>query len=298
MDFNRMKKITTDMDLVANALSDSEMLQLSEDKKSVRRVVPLPENDDSKDRTIYVKRINKSASLDDIIAFFEKHAQVNAVRMRHFVARDSDKKEKSFKGSAFVEFKTKEDADKVMKMEGDLKWDDKTDPLIFYWKKDYHKQKNEERRQQKRARDQEEKVHAEDQFKKNFKGCVVKIENIGDKKEGDNFSFVTIKDEMRKLSGQKQVHVEYPAGNDNTAFVRMIDRKGANTAVANAKNRKVILRGNEVALSVLDGEEEDKVLGALAKAFFDIRSEREARRSAKRQKTSEGETQDEKKEEA
>lgn len=276
MSFKRVQQLSTDIDTILKSIEPSKMLQISDDRLSIRRIVPLPENDDSKDRTIYVKRIDTEATLDDVISFFEKFGEISAVRLRKY--KLSENNNNLFKGSAFVEFKNKEDAEKVIAQEGTLRWSDKFDPFILYWKKDYHTQKNEERKQFKRARQQEEKVKAVDEFKKKFSGCIVKIENIGEPKEGDNFSFVSIKDAMRKLSGQKEIHVEWPAGNDQTAFVRMMDKTGANTAAQLSKEQKITLRGNEVTISILEGEQEEKILDELAKAFFDRQSERDVKK--------------------
>lgn len=53
LDFNRMKTITKDAELVASSLADSEIVKVSEDKKRVKRRNPLPEEDTLIKRSIY-----------------------------------------------------------------------------------------------------------------------------------------------------------------------------------------------------------------------------------------------------
>lgn len=55
--FNKLRKLTTDLSVVAKALKRSDMLELSADGASVRRKVPFQEPKDADARTVYVVRI-------------------------------------------------------------------------------------------------------------------------------------------------------------------------------------------------------------------------------------------------
>jgi La-related protein 7 len=55
--FNKLRKLTTDLSVVAKALKRSNMLELSADGASVRRKVPFQEPKDADARTVYVVRI-------------------------------------------------------------------------------------------------------------------------------------------------------------------------------------------------------------------------------------------------
>lgn len=49
-----MKSITTDLNIIQNSIKKSNLIELSEDGEKVRRKKPLPEDDDSDPRTIYI----------------------------------------------------------------------------------------------------------------------------------------------------------------------------------------------------------------------------------------------------
>lgn len=123
--FNRVKTLTegteAKVEALAAAVEDSEELELSGDRTAVRRVKPLPSEDDSDARTLYVKgRFHPDATLDQLIAFFTPYGKVNRVQVRRFTARRPVTGEgvaagamesvSGFKGSVFVEFARVEDA--------------------------------------------------------------------------------------------------------------------------------------------------------------------------------------------
>ncbi|ESN93098.1 hypothetical protein HELRODRAFT_69844, partial [Helobdella robusta] len=131
--FNRLKQITEDPAVVVDALKKSTagLIEISEDKLKIRRdpSKPLPTStkdsaEESKQRTIYAKGFPLDAKLDDLMEFFEKFGQVEHVCMR----RDF---KKSFKGSCFVTYKTKEDADNFIKSEN-TKYSDDVEMIKHY----------------------------------------------------------------------------------------------------------------------------------------------------------------------
>ena len=52
--FNRLKEMTGDIAVIADAVADSALVQLSSDKKKIRRAKPLPLTDDTASRTLYM----------------------------------------------------------------------------------------------------------------------------------------------------------------------------------------------------------------------------------------------------
>jgi hypothetical protein len=52
--FNRVKSMTEDVMVIAKSLEASTTLELSTDRTAVRRTKPLPEDDDSQQRLVYV----------------------------------------------------------------------------------------------------------------------------------------------------------------------------------------------------------------------------------------------------
>ena len=100
---------------VADALEGSDVLALSEDRQRVRRAAELRASDEVAAevdaRSLYASPFPFDTTLDALTAFFAHHARVNCVRMRrHLTSKD-------FKGSVFVEFATKEEAERVAGMQ-------------------------------------------------------------------------------------------------------------------------------------------------------------------------------------
>ncbi len=96
---------------VGRALQSCESLTLSEDKKRVRRTVPLTSAEDAiaqiDQRSLYASPFPFKTTLDAITEFFQKRAPVNCVRMRRHM------ESKDFRGSVFVEFADEAAAQKV-----------------------------------------------------------------------------------------------------------------------------------------------------------------------------------------
>jgi len=61
--FNRLKEMTEDIAVIADAVADSTVVQLSADKKKIRRAKPLPLTDDTPSRTVYMVRAYRAESL-------------------------------------------------------------------------------------------------------------------------------------------------------------------------------------------------------------------------------------------
>jgi hypothetical protein len=52
--FNRLKELSEDLAVIAGAVADSTVVQLSADNKKIRRAKPLPLTDDTPARTVYM----------------------------------------------------------------------------------------------------------------------------------------------------------------------------------------------------------------------------------------------------
>ncbi|KAH9498814.1 hypothetical protein Btru_005215 [Bulinus truncatus] len=123
--FNRLKQITDDPKIICQALQDSsELLEVNESGDKIRRRTdkPLPgdtkeRRDEINDRSVYAKGFPLDSKLDDLMAFFESYGGTENV----FMKKDFHKK--TFKGSVFVVFKKKEDAEKFI-AEAETKFND------------------------------------------------------------------------------------------------------------------------------------------------------------------------------
>ncbi|XP_070613972.1 la-related protein 7 isoform X2 [Erythrolamprus reginae] len=107
--FNKMKKLTTDRKLIARAVKNSSVVELDLEGIRIRRRQPL--GDEPKDvdsRTVYVELLPKNVNHSWIERVFGKCGNVVYVSIpRYKTSKDS-------KGFAFVEFETKEQAEKAI----------------------------------------------------------------------------------------------------------------------------------------------------------------------------------------
>ena len=150
--FNRLKAMVTSNDDLPAALEDSDDLELSKDKTSVRRVKPLPSEDDSDARSVYVKApFPTSTTLDTLQTFFAPYGPVARIHMRR--TRGKDATAGIFKGSVFVEWATKDACNaftEAVKEEGKVLFDGR--PLqTVEMKLAYFERKKAERDAQKAA---------------------------------------------------------------------------------------------------------------------------------------------------
>lgn len=171
--FKRMRHFQP-FEAIIEALRESTFLDLCEDDTCVRRKEPLPaELDNGPDpkavqifedrampRSIYAKGFGEEtpSTQFDIEAFFAEHGSTNAVRLR----RHDDK---TFKGSAFVEFDSEETAQKFLDL--DPKPQYKGKDLQVMSKKEYCEKKVEDI---KAGRMKPNKQHEKSSFNRDRRG--------------------------------------------------------------------------------------------------------------------------------
>lgn len=113
--FNRLKSLTTDVAVVADAIESSEQLILSSDRKKVKRANPLPETDESAAKSLYVKGYptdDAEVTIDSISEQFSVYGRVLYVKMR--TTKDRTSNASHFKGSVIIEFDTVESMEKAL----------------------------------------------------------------------------------------------------------------------------------------------------------------------------------------
>jgi hypothetical protein len=102
-----MTPLATDVAVIAEAVQDSDSVEVNKEGTAVRRVAPLPDKDDSIHRTVYVKQLPTKATIEDVSDFFGKFGTVRSVRLRF-------RRDKTPKGSAFVEFSSNQEAESAV----------------------------------------------------------------------------------------------------------------------------------------------------------------------------------------
>ncbi|KAM9236533.1 la-related protein 7 [Leptosomus discolor] len=107
--FNKMKKLTTDGKLIARAVKSSSVVELDLEGTRIRRRQPLGEQPKDVDsRTVYVELLPKNVNHGWIERVFGKCGNVVYVSIPRYKSTGDPK------GFAFVEFETKEQAEKAI----------------------------------------------------------------------------------------------------------------------------------------------------------------------------------------
>ncbi|KFQ36734.1 La-related protein 7, partial [Mesitornis unicolor] len=107
--FNKMKKLTTDGKLIARAVKSSSVVELDLEGTRIRRRQPLGEQPKDVDsRTVYVELLPKNVNHSWIERVFGKCGNVVYISIPRYKSSGDPK------GFAFVEFETKEQAEKAI----------------------------------------------------------------------------------------------------------------------------------------------------------------------------------------
>ncbi|KFR17002.1 La-related protein 7, partial [Opisthocomus hoazin] len=107
--FNKMKKLTTDGKLIARAVKSSSVVELDLEGTRIRRRQPLSEQPKDVDsRTVYVELLPRNVNHSWIERVFGKCGNVVYISIPRFRTTGDPK------GFAFVEFETKEQAEKAI----------------------------------------------------------------------------------------------------------------------------------------------------------------------------------------
>lgn len=260
--FNRLSKLSQDIEAIANALAESSLIEVSEDKHKIRRnpEFPLPPNtleywQEIKRRTVYVKGFPLETTLDEIQEFVNPHGDIKNILMRRM------KKEKSFKGSIFVTFADKESAEKFANDTETSKFNGNELVKLMqdaYWLKKTQetKEKRQYEKELKRQKQAEQKKEHENAIATNFvKGSVLEVSGLGDHKH----KYDDIKVFFKKFGDV--AFVAYETGNDKAQIRFNAKEEGtASAAWEKAKSEgdgKVIYGEQELSAKILDGAEEE-----------------------------------------
>lgn len=272
LNFKMLASMSKDVDVILKSLESSELIEISEDKKKIRRSPnnPLPVYDQEyrkaqEAKTAYVKGFPlKDMTIEKLKSFFNAFEPYENIIMRKY--HDKEKK-LHFKGSIFVQFKTLEDAKAFMDRES-VKYEETE--LIRKWSVDYSAEKvkeKEDRRQKrseikakkseaKKGKDEESGDEEEKEKEKEStlpKGCVIHFTDAPEKCTRED-----IKERLGELEASI-AFVDFKMG-DKEGWVRLQGENSAKPVVDKMKEGKVLIREEEVTCRVLEGEEEEKYL--------------------------------------
>uniref|UniRef100_A0A1E1XIE4 Putative receptor-mediated endocytosis n=1 Tax=Amblyomma aureolatum TaxID=187763 RepID=A0A1E1XIE4_9ACAR len=268
--FNRLKSLTTEENVVAEALKKSanQLLEVSSDGKKIRRspTKPLPDGDKERQKldelTVYAKGFPPTTTIDELLEFFGQFGQCINVFMRRFPSN------RKFKGSVFATFSTKEEADAFIAKEG-LKFNELE--LTRSMKMDYVARKKEERqaRLEEKAKkkaanqggggDAAEEADAEDVVL----GCLLRVTGLGEKTTRE-----TLKQAVEPYAAL--AFVDYSRGNPD-AILRFVEEGSAQAVLAKleAQDEGLKVDGCDVTVTAVEGDEELEYWKKLAAAKRD-----------------------------
>ena len=109
--FNRLKSLSTDVEVITEALKGSKVVEVSSCETKVRSVSELNPVDTRKERTLYAKGYpigDDDVTIENISSIWNTYGKVMMVRMR----RQADKT--TFRGSLFVEYDSEESMKKAI----------------------------------------------------------------------------------------------------------------------------------------------------------------------------------------
>lgn len=167
LSFNRLAKLgATSVGIIAEAVTKSELVVLDDTQTRIRRLQPLPEVPEWRNRSIYAKgwcANGAEPSIESVSQLFSPSGDVLSVRIRRW---KDEAGARHFKGSVFVEFSTAEAAERAAAEQYAVNTADengrkKRVSLIIMTVDGYFDKKRQEARER-RARKSSKKVVADD----------------------------------------------------------------------------------------------------------------------------------------
>jgi len=248
--FPRLKTLTEDVKLISEALETSLDLKLNKEGDMVRRMSSLPEEDKSKDRTIYSKGFPREGyTIEQVEQVFSPFGKIQCVRIRRT-------REKLTKESCFVEFSKPEEAKAALS--GKPKFQDKELAVLMI--SDYLQMKKEERKkkieskQKKRKADDDDgndkpgKKEAKKEEKRTVSGSIITLKNIG-----SGVTREILKEAFGEFGTVKFVDFQ---SNGTEGYVRFTDPEAAKKAVEEFSKSKKELGGQVPELALMNEEAE------------------------------------------
>uniref|UniRef100_A0A1I8MGT2 La domain protein n=1 Tax=Musca domestica TaxID=7370 RepID=A0A1I8MGT2_MUSDO len=268
--FKRLASLSSDANVIAEACakSDEGLVEVSEDKSKIRRHPerPLPEHNEERrkdimSRTAYAKGFPLDSTMDLLLDYFAAFEKVVHINMRKYL--DKPTKTYKFKGSVFVTFEKKEQAEEFIE-KAQPKYKDTQ--LIVKWQEKYIEEKREE--QKAKTNKKKEKKEKEEESKINLpKRSVFFFEGAK-----DDLSREAIKEAIQKVSSDWEIaYVEYNKG-DKSGHVRFHEEDSAVKFLEKLEDKKLKIN-DDLTLEVRTLSEEEET-AFLEKAVENMKNRR------------------------
>eukprot|EP00753_Platysulcus_tardus_P018562 PLAT6918.1.p1 GENE.PLAT6918.1~~PLAT6918.1.p1 ORF type:complete len:337 (+),score=194.66 PLAT6918.1:51-1013(+) len=257
--FARMRQFGATVEGTAALLKESDVVELSDDGKKLKRRHPVPEDWEQVQLTcsVYMKGFPEESKLDDLLDWLRPHGDgLLAIRQRR-------RRNKAFKGSLIAIYKTPEQAAAVAGKS--LKYEEAELEVMSKaaWQEDYEKRKA----AYAEAAAEEEKQEDFTTKEIDQKGVVVSFSGVGDDVSREDF-----KEQFGEYG--EVAYVDFSRG-DTSGYVRMTSTEAVAAAVAGLAEKEVKFGGAVPKLAVLEGDEEKEY-------WIKLWTQQRARRGQKR----------------
>ncbi|EDW25454.1 GL26419 [Drosophila persimilis] len=273
--FKRLATLSTDFDEIIAALnkSDEGLVQISEDKQSLRRHPerPIPEHNEERrkeiqERTAYAKGFPLDSLMSELLDFFSSYEKVVNITMRkHY---DKPTKSYKFKGSIFLTFETKDQATAFLEKDNKVVYKERE--LLRKWQIDYLKEKQEEYqlKSEKKQKKKEAKAEPAIELPKN---AIVVFEGAP-----ETVSREEIREAFEKVKDFDIAYIEFNKG-DTKGSVRLTEADAAEKYISKVEEGK--LKFNEEVTLTLRKATEDEEKTFLDKAVEFMKKRRDFSRN-------------------
>lgn len=272
--FNRLAKLSTDQNHIAEALKKSRLMQVSDDGTKIRRnpLAPLPEDtleywNEVRKRTVYVKGFPPETTLDEIQECL-KEFNPNGIIMRK---KKTSEGVKIYKSSVFVILGNMDEA-KNLSERKDLMF--KEINLLCKPQEQYKEEKRKKRTEEQQIKKQKKKELLEEQKRSEFRSDMVKncvIKACGFKPET---KIEDIKEFFKPYGEAAYVCMEKPVKDkpDNEILIRFSKENEAKEAIEkilSVSEGKLSYKDESITVSLLEGDEEEQYWAEFSKARFE-----------------------------
>ncbi|XP_058808468.1 la protein homolog [Phymastichus coffea] len=271
LNFKLLASMSKDIDVILKALEESELIEISDDRKKIRRALdkPLPAYNDEyrkaqEARTIYLKGFPLDSTIATLKTHFESIDTIENIIMRKF----KKGKEHLFKGSIFLQFKTLDNAKEFMNQET-IKY--KETELMKMWSKDYLAMKEKEKEELRLKKlnkqlDNDAKASKKNKSQNKIelpKGCVLQLKNL------DKVDREAVKQKFTELEAEVSF-VDFKAG-DSEGFIRLQKENAAVEFLKKLKENMVTIGESEIECKLIEGEEEESYLSKVVENMTNVR---------------------------
>jgi len=255
--FNRVKKLTDDVGLIKAVFNTIDDIEVQEDK--VKRKKPIPEINNITGRSVYLKGFpcdEEDVNIESVKTFFSKYGTPLSIRLRR------NKVDKKFKGSAYVEFKTEEEAQKLV-LDKEVEW--RPNVKLTVYSKESHINEIKESKKQSQETEKLLKVKMAKKTEQNEKnenektdpkysfvpGVLLEAKNIP-----KEVSTMDLKAYFSRFGTVRFADFSKPE--TLTAIVRFDSPDHVQIALIEIGEKKLSIQSNVIEGRLIEGEEEEK----------------------------------------